>query len=296
MTFVMDRGGDAYESLARTVELTRRDFIVRSHVNRKAMDRSTGQCGSLKQLLEAAAVVDVQTKKFRKLFHKSKSSGKVRRRKARQTRLNLKYLPVELLLPDRYDPQAPRLDQPLYLVEVSEDLALVPRGEKPVCWRILTTWPLQTIAEAWKVVEIYQKRWEIEQLFRLLKKQGFDVESSQLHHPDRIKKLVAMSLVAAVTAQKLVAARDGKSDVQTCEVFTAQEVSVLHKMNQRYAGKTAKTSNPHLEENLAWAAWIIARAGHWSGYEAQSKPGPSTMLEGLKVFQILCAFLPQDKT
>jgi hypothetical protein len=49
-------------------------------------------------------------------------------------------------------------------------------------------------------------------------------------------------------------------------------------------GKTAKQQNPYPKSSLAWAAWLIARIGGWSGYETQRPPGMPTFVRGLRQF------------
>jgi hypothetical protein len=40
--------------------------------------------------------------------------------------------------------------------------------------------------------------------------------------------------------------------------------------------------NPHPKGSLAFAAWVIARLGGWTGY--YGKPGPKVMRRGLEDF------------
>ena len=51
-------------------------------------------------------------------------------------------------------------------------------------------------------------------------------------------------------------------------------------VERKLPGRTAKQLNPHPPDSLAWAAWIIARLGGWTGYASQKPPGPKTMAIG----------------
>ena len=117
-----------------------------------------------------------------------------------------------------------------------------------------------------------------------MKTESFDIESSELANGKSIKKLALYVMEAAVKIQKLKVARDGKSTLKTTEIFSASEINCLHKLNDEYEGKTEKQKNPHKEENLAWASWIIARMGGWKGYSSQRPPGPKTFQYGLEKF------------
>ncbi len=44
-------------------------------------------------------------------------------------------------------------------------------------------------------------------------------------------------------------------------------------------GNTARQSNPHPTGSLAYAAWVCARLGGWTGY--YGKPSPVVILNGL---------------
>ena len=50
-------------------------------------------------------------------------------------------------------------------------------------------------------------------------------------------------------------------------------------------GKTDKQKNPHPKGSLAYAAWVFARLGGWTGY--YGKPGPIVMLRGLTQFHAI---------
>jgi hypothetical protein len=157
-----------------------------------------------------------------------------------------------------------------------------PDGAKPVLWRLLTTHPITDAEMAWQVVDWYRARWTIEQFFRILKKQGFQIETA-----DRLLKLVAIATAAAVITLQLVQAREGQSSLFAPLVFNAAEIATLDALDKSYTGKTALQRNPHSRHTMSWAAWIIARLGGWDGYPSSRPPGPITLKNGLDSLRTL---------
>lgn len=163
----------------------------------------------------------------------------------------------------------------LSLVEAREE---APPVQAPaIQWRLLTTLPVETAAEACEVVQLYRLRWRIEQTFRALKSDGLGLPDVQLRDAERLFKLAAIGLVTAVRTIQLVDARDGgprpASDVADAELIEAAAV-----IGPTLEGKTARQQNPHPPRSLAWLAWIAARLGGWTGY--YKPPGPKVMRRG----------------
>ncbi len=162
-----------------------------------------------------------------------------------------------------------------------------PKGAEPVRWVLLTTHAIDSLSAAIEIVRWYRLRWHIEQLFRTLKSDGFDVESSQVVEAHALMNLVTAALIAAVLTLQLTLARDGATRQLISDGFNETEVKVLRRIERSLPGKTAKQLNPHPPNRLAWAAWIIARLGGWTGYASQKPPGPKTIHLGLTHFQAL---------
>jgi len=171
---------------------------------------------------------------------------------------------------------------PLTLVEVRE--VDPPPGTEPLHWRLLTTHPVTTAEQAWRIVEWYKRRWLIEQFFRVLKTQGFKLEDSQIATADRLLKLVAIAAKAAVITIQLLQARDGRGNQSVALVFDTSEAATLAALNRKLEAQTKRLKNPHPPDSLAWAAWIIGRFGGWDGYPSSRPPGPITMKHGLEYF------------
>lgn len=180
----------------------------------------------------------------------------------------------------RHDPK--RLE--IGLVEAIEQAP--PEGVKPLVWRILTTLPVETADQAQAVIGFYRLRWRIEEVFRALKRDGLALEETQMQEAQRLFRLAAMGLGAAVRIIQLVDARDGAASRPMSDVLDQNlvgEVAILVKDRQ---GATAKQKNPHPEGSLAWLSWVVARYGGWNCYG--KPPGPKTMAYGWSRF---CATL-----
>jgi hypothetical protein len=201
-------------------------------------------------------------------------------RPARQARLALRFGPVSLRRPQGSPRDLPETVE-LTLVEVVE---LEPPAEvEPLHWYLLTTHEVRDTASAWRLVDWYKKRWTIEQLFRLLKTQGLELEDSRIETADRLLKLTAIAAKAAAIILQLLQARDGQSAEPATNAFDDTEIQALAALGAKYEGRTKLQSNPHQPRSLAWAAWIIARLGGWDGYP-RTKPGPITLRHGLEYF------------
>jgi hypothetical protein len=120
-----------------------------------------------------------------------------------------------------------------------------------------------------------------------LKTQGFNVEESQVVEGHALTNLVGVALIAAMQTLQLTMARDGATRQSVSDAFAPAEVAVLAAIERDLPGKTAKQLNPHAPDRLAWAAWIIARLGGWTGYASQKPPGPKTIYLGLAQFEAL---------
>jgi hypothetical protein len=135
-----------------------------------------------------------------------------------------------------------------------------------------------------QVVGWYRLRWTIEQVFRTMKTDGVDVETSQITTPGSLLKLVVIALIAAIRVMQLVIGRDGSTGQRLTDVADPIELPALQAISASLEGRTAKLRNPFDPSTLAWYAWIAARLGGWSGYTSKGyKPaGPKTMARGLK--------------
>jgi hypothetical protein len=202
-------------------------------------------------------------------------------RKERIAQLVLRFSPVTLCRP--HPSPAPDLPDKIGLTLVDVREASSNHEGKPIHWRLLTTRDLTTPDQARRIVDLYRKRWIIEEYFRTLKTAGFDIEAADIGEPQVMTKFVAAAAVAAVTIMQLVRSRDGTTQEDLADAFDPDDQPVLEALSIQLEGATARQKNPHPKATLAFSAWVIARLGGWTAY--YGKPGPKVMRLGLEAFR-----------
>jgi hypothetical protein len=165
-----------------------------------------------------------------------------------------------------------------------------------VHWRLLSTHSATTLAEAARIIGFYRCRWQIEQMFRVMKTQGFDIEAVALRNHRSRRNLACATLIAAIQVQQMLHDRDGQANRPMSDVFAPEDQPLIESIGKSLEGKTERQKNPHPSGSLAHATWICARLGGWTGYGG--KPGPivlvrglvrlQTMLEGIKRCEHVC--------
>lgn len=269
-TVICDREGDIYDLFAEVAD-ARTTVLVRSRADRRLGDAATVDAVGPRLLYDALAAAPAA------LAPLEIARGGRRRQRTAQT--EVRFTCATLKRPRQAARHLPA-EVAVWAVEVREIDA--PQRETPVLWRLLTSAPVESLDDALAVAATYARRWHIEELFRMVKRQGLDLEASQVATGAALKKLCVLAFQAAVQVLALVAERDGASGAPAQAVFSASEIACLSALSTSLAGSTAAQQNPHVAESLAWAGWVVARLGGWNGYG--SPPGPARMRRGLARF------------
>jgi hypothetical protein len=267
VTVIDDREGDIYEKWARLPD-------ERTHLlTRACRDRKVADGGRL------FATMSQLPEKHRFTLDIPARPGK---RGARKANMAVRFGRVRIRRPGSCtDPNAPH-EIELSVIEVRE---LNPPPGDAICWRLLTTHVVETVEQALTVIGWYRMRWNIEQLFRTLKRQGLRVEQCVVEDGEALEKLVVIALIVATITMQLVLARiDEATSAPASRVFTPEEIAVVRALQTKLQGRTVAQKNPYLPESLAWASWTIARLGGWTGYKSDKSTGPITMRDGLERF------------
>jgi hypothetical protein len=260
VVMVADREGDLYPMFARKPEAL--DFVVRATHDRRLAESGTLFAATCDWPKLGCAMVSIAPKR-------PGDKGRVAKVVLKAGAVTIKRPKNS---PDNQDPTTLALG----LVEVCEVAA--PQGvSRPLVWRLVTTLPTATFENALEVVRLYRLRWRIEEVFRILKSDGLNIEDSQIESAERLLNLTALGLVAAARIIQLVDARDGSTRPAT-DVIESHKIEAADAIGSKLEGGTERQKNPHTKGSLAWLSWIAARLGGWNCYYKPA--GPKTMARG----------------
>jgi hypothetical protein len=274
VTFIMDREGDIMEVYDR-LKGNRSDLLVRSMHNRKVIDNQ-GQIKKLNELIEQEEV---------KGQVEIKIAGP--KRKKRIAKLDIRFTRCVLQWHTRQKVSYKNNEDGISVsvIEVYEQKNNGYPKEPPLVWRLITTQQIETVKQAIEQIEFYSQRWHVEEFFKLLKSDGYNIQSTELTSGSSIRKLTLIIMKASIRILQLKAARGGEGDLKVKDVFNDQEIECLEKLNNELQGSTNKQKNTHPKYHLAWASWIIARLGGWKEFYDNSRPpGNKTFAWGLEKF------------
>ena len=275
MICVADSEADIYEVLAEaTAEAGGLEWVVRSCQDRAVSGAASGETDapSLYARVAQGPVLDTRTVHVR--GRKAKVACETRRRRqprrTRQAVVEVRAAAAVVLRP----PQRPGAR----LAAVTVNVVLVrevrpPRGEAPVEWLLLTNLPVDTAADASRVIESYCVRWMIEVFFRVLKT-GCRVEQRRFERLDRFEACLAVYLIVAWRTLYVCRLGRGCPELNCEAVFDPAEWKAAWTIARRSA---PPPQPPTLGEVVA----LVAELG---GYirRKNSPPGPQTVWIGLQ--------------
>lgn len=123
-------------------------------------------------------------------------------------------------------------------------------------------------------------------MFKILKKEGYNIEASELEYASSVKKmcLLIMEVTIKLFLMRLAYA-EPEVEIEASTCFDENELEFLEHQIISLEGKTAKQKNPYKEKDLKRFLWAITRMGGWKGYESKRHPGITTLWIGLKYFK-----------
>lgn len=264
VTFIQDREGDIYEQFARIPD-EKHHLLIRSRVTRNLNSEKDLYTTVYSQPIAGTYTIDLPTDN-RKSQHK------------REATIAIRFKECEIKCPSNLKKKG----YPCFIKITCISVQEIEQVTNPINWKLLTTHKIESYQDAIRMVEFYSARWYIEQLFRILKKQGFGIEETELESGWAIRKLVIMQMTALLKILQMNIAYAQPEEGQPIEdVFDPEQIEILTLMNNKLQGKTTKLQNHHNPKKTKWAAWVIGRIGGWKGYDSQGPPGVIVLKKGL---------------
>ena len=129
----------------------------------------------------------------------------------------------------------------------------------PINWCLITTHKISCFENACRIVRWYQNRRNIEQILRTLKKQGLDIDLSQLEKAQNLIKLKCIDLLNCPTNHAISLARQSITTA-----FNGSEAKDLKEILKAIQRKTYKQKTPpHPQTLMDWVEyctlWLLER-------------------------------------
>jgi hypothetical protein len=267
-----DREGDIYEVFAAALAQPqpRAEWLIRCCQNRKVV----GQDQFLWELLaQAPRTGTLEVRVPRSEEHP-----------ARLATLEIRFQEVRLQAPHRR-PGQPALH--VWAVEAREGHP--PPGIEPMRWRLLSTLPVTTPAQAMEKVRWYAVRWGIE-VFHKIVKSVCRAEASQLQTAERLERALMLDLVVAWRLAVLTQVGRHHPDLPASDYFAESEWKALHSYIHRQDAVPAQA--PALGLFSQW----IGRLGGFIPSQSHPHPGPITLARGLTRLSDLAAMWAVQNT
>jgi hypothetical protein len=258
---VGDRHCDIYRFFQQALAL-RQGFVVRARFDRALAQEEIPQ--TLWQALQDQPVAEVRTI----AVHEQRTGKGVVRSARRKVRRGIRYRQVTLAPPGndpRTDGAAPITCQAVLVEEVGA------QGTEPLQWLLLTSEPVDSVAEAWRIVHDYRQRWVVEEWHRALK-EGCKVEEASFDDALDVQRLAAIKGIVAVRLLQLRELAQAATD-EPAQLQQAVPTTWL-----RVVAALAKVPPLTLTPRLFWLS--IAKQGGYLGRARDPRPGWKVLWRG----------------
>jgi hypothetical protein len=149
-----------------------------------------------------------------------------------------------------------------------------PPGAKRIEWLLLTTEEVRTAEDAARIVDLYTRRWRIEEWHHVLKS-GCKVQEHQNETAERLMRVIAIDAVLAWRIQLMTLLGREVPELPCTVFFDEWEVNVLEAIEEE-KGKRGK--KPPF--SLGDAIILVAKQGGYLARGSDPPPGPKCIWKG----------------
>ncbi len=252
---ICDRGADIYDLFFCAFEKNT-DLLVRSIHNRSLTDGSHLWDTVSKQPLAGTLTIEIPDK-----------TG----RKREGIEVEVRYYKAEILRPrvNKSDYESVMLNA----IELKQISGLKDWQKEIVHWQLLTTFAVETVADALTCVRWYCYRWLIER-FHYVLKSGTKVEKLQLKLAESLQKAIHLYSIAAMRIMQMVYLSRVNPKISCEIVLTKEQWMTLCMLIQKT--KDVSGSPPSINEAVRW----IGKLGGHLGRKQDGEPGLKSVWNG----------------
>lgn len=259
---VLDRGADNFEVYCHLLQQECGWVVRAAKLNRIVLAGKAEQAMPLSAYLKELQLVGSYELNLRARPNQP----------ARSAKLEVRVGTVKMPVPRQKSPWIKKLDPTpitmnvVYVVEVDP-----PKGQEPICWVLLTSLPVTTFDEAWKIITYYENRWLIEEYHKALKS-GCRIEHRQLKTAKRLEAMVALMSVSAFRLLQL------KSIARTSPEIPASRVVPIEWLKMLKAARKGLSRVHDLTVGQFYRE--VAKLGGFLGRKHDGEPGWITIWRG----------------
>ena len=169
---------------------------------------------------------------------------------------------------------------PLPLRTVLVEEVNPPAGVQPLQWLLLTTLPIERLADAEQVVRWYTYRWRIER-YHFTLKSGCRLEELQLETAERLRRALALYAIVAMRLLHLTYLARQEPEASCEAAVSEEEWEVLWRHFQPDAALPLQP--PSLRQTIRW----IGRLGGFLARKGDGEPGVQVLWRGLRQLQAM---------
>lgn len=262
---VADREADIYDIFldAQLRSGSQADYLIRAHEN-----RSTPELNRAASRRTYHKVRDVLEKSPLRATHTIELCA-TPQRKARQAQLEVRAIRTAVKPPNHRPGLAAITHNVILIQEVNG-----PGDDTEVSWLLVTTLPIETVAEILLAVEYYAARWTIETYFRTFKV-GCQVEKIMLETRSRLLNCLAMYHIIAWRILYLTYLNRTSPDLPCTTVFADHEWKPVWRIVQ-------KTPLPKSPPRLSEFMKLLTQLGGYNNRPKELPSGPQPIWIGLR--------------
>jgi hypothetical protein len=271
---VMDRGADNFEVYYHCRE-QQSDWVVRVTQKTRKVLVPAGGNPSLNAYLKTFPLAGSYQLRLRARA-RSRERGP---EPARTAKVEVHFGRIEMPFPVHKSAYLTRFSpEPIAMWVVHAVEVDAPKDVEAIEWILLTSLPVASFEDAWRILGYYEKRWLIEEWHKALKT-GCRVEERQLKTKEGLERITALLSVVAVRLLQLKSAARTTPDCPAGQVVPLHWIRMLMAARKRLKNAVAMTIGEFYRE--------LAKLGGFLGRKCDGEPGWITIWHGWQKLYLL---------